>query len=310
MIWGAPGIGKSSVVAEVASQHDLHVIDLRLSQLAPTDLRGLPVVDDTVAKWLPPDFLPTDGAGILFLDEINMAPPAVQGIAQQLILDRQIGNYRLPSEWFVWAAGNRKQDKSSTFDMPSALANRFLHLDIEVSFDDFRHYGYQHQFDQRILAFLAFRPNLLHNSSKTSHAWPSPRTWEMANELLSAGMDISPAVGAAVSREFAVFCEIYDELPSLDEILSGKAKLQFPEEPSKRYAIVLGLASRTNGAAQALSAIKWLKKDSAAEWLQLYFSDTLHKAKREHWYSELVKELAKDAETKALVAELRDMIIG
>ena len=90
MIWGAPGIGKSSIVQSIADKNNLTLIDLRISQLAPTDLRGIPVPSDDSASWLPPDFLPTSGKGILFLDEINMAPPAVQGIAQRLILDRKV----------------------------------------------------------------------------------------------------------------------------------------------------------------------------------------------------------------------------
>src|SRR5690606_25955626 len=109
MIWGAPGIGKSSIVAQVCESGKLDFIDLRLSQLAPTDLRGLPVPRDKQSAWLPPEFLPTEGQGILFLDEINLAPPAMQGVAQQLILDRRVGSYVLPDDWFVWAAGNRKE---------------------------------------------------------------------------------------------------------------------------------------------------------------------------------------------------------
>ncbi|MFO8232894.1 MAG: AAA family ATPase, partial [Longimonas sp.] len=90
MMWGPPGIGKSSIVAQLAADSSMQLIDLRLSQLAPSDLRGLPVPqpDDKIATWYPPEFLPQSGRGILFLDELNMAAPAVQGIAQQLILDR------------------------------------------------------------------------------------------------------------------------------------------------------------------------------------------------------------------------------
>ena len=112
MIWGAPGIGKSSVVEAVAKKQNIDLIDLRISQLAPTDLRGIPVPAENKASWYPPDFLPTAGKGILFLDEINMAPPAVQGIAQQLILDRKVGSYQVPDGWFIWSAGNRKEDKA------------------------------------------------------------------------------------------------------------------------------------------------------------------------------------------------------
>ena len=119
MIWGPPGIGKSSIIAEVARQHELEIIDLRLSQLAPTDLRGLPVAGEQTARWLPPEFLPREGRGILFLDELNLAPPVIQGIAQQLILDRKVGSYTVPDGWVIWAAGNRREDRASVHQMPA-----------------------------------------------------------------------------------------------------------------------------------------------------------------------------------------------
>jgi hypothetical protein len=126
MIWGPPGIGKSSIVAQVAQEAEMQFIDLRLSQLAPTDLRGLPVPlppaqDEATgtSTWYPPEFLPRQGKGILFLDELNMAPPAMQGVAQQLILDRRVGSYVVPDGWFLWAAGNRKEDRASVFEMGS-----------------------------------------------------------------------------------------------------------------------------------------------------------------------------------------------
>ncbi|MDB5269694.1 MAG: ATPase associated with various cellular, 3, partial [Hymenobacter sp.] len=98
MIWGAPGIGKSSIVAQAAARHGFEFIDVRLSQLAPTDLRGLPVADTEagVSRWLAPEFLPREGQGVLFLDELNLAPPVMQGMAQQLILDRKVGSYEVP----------------------------------------------------------------------------------------------------------------------------------------------------------------------------------------------------------------------
>ena len=141
MIWGPPGIGKSSIVAQTAARHELQFIDVRLSQLAPTDLRGLPVPENGVARWYPPEFLPRSGRGILFLDELNMAPPAIQGMAQQLILDRKVGSYSVPDDWYIWAAGNRKEDRAAVFDMPSPLANRFVHLEVEPDFESFKAYA-------------------------------------------------------------------------------------------------------------------------------------------------------------------------
>jgi MoxR-like ATPase len=135
MIWGPPGVGKSSIVAQIAKSHGIAFVDVRLSQLAPTDLRGLPVPENGRSKWFPPEFLPDGGKGILFLDELNMAPPAMQGIAQQLILDRKVGSYTVPPNWFIWAAGNRKEDRASVFEMPAPLANRFLHLTVLPDMD-------------------------------------------------------------------------------------------------------------------------------------------------------------------------------
>ena len=162
MIWGAPGIGKSSIVSQLAQEHDIDFVDVRLSQLAPTDLRGLPVAEDGISKWYPPEFLPSQGKGILFMDELNMAPPALQGVAQQLILDRRVGSYVVPEDWYVWAAGNRKEDRAAVFDMPAPLANRFLHLQVEADFDSFKAHALEKQVHEQILAFLSFRSTLLH----------------------------------------------------------------------------------------------------------------------------------------------------
>ncbi len=194
MIWGAPGIGKSSVVQSIADKNNLELIDLRISQLAPTDLRGIPVPSEKSASWLPPDFLPTSGKGILFLDEINMAPPAVQGIAQQLILDRKVGSYRVPDGWFIWSAGNRKEDFAAVFDMPAPLANRFIHLEVKTSLDEFKKYALHNNIDDRIISYLNFRPKHLHKIDKNSTSWPSPRSWYIANNLLRAGLDVYPAI--------------------------------------------------------------------------------------------------------------------
>jgi MoxR-like ATPase len=181
MIWGAPGIGKSSIVAQAAKEHKMDFVDVRLSQLAPTDLRGLPVAENGISKWYPPEFLPHSGKGILFLDELNMAPPAMQGMAQQLILDRRVGSYVVPEGWYLWAAGNRKEDRAAVFDMPTPLANRFLHLQVEPDFDSFKAYALTTKVHEQIIAFLSFRSNLLHKLDPQQPAWPSPRSWVMAS---------------------------------------------------------------------------------------------------------------------------------
>jgi AAA domain (dynein-related subfamily) len=277
MIWGAPGIGKSSIVRQLATAHQLEFIDIRLSQLAPTDLRGLPVAADGISKWLPPEFLPQQGQGILFLDEINMAPPAMQGVAQQLILDRRVGSYVVPDGWFVWAAGNRKEDRAGVFDMPAPLANRFLHLQVEPDFESFKAYALRQGVHEQIIAFLSFRPSLLHKIDPQQPAWCSPRSWLMASSLHANGLDIAPAIGMTASAEFQAFIMMYRMLPDLKAICEGNGnQIPFPIEPSARYATAIGLTIHAaTDVDRAYHAFRWLSRVAPAEWVQLFVADLL-----------------------------------
>lgn len=307
MIWGPPGVGKSSVVAQVARQHELNFVDVRLSQLAPTDLRGLPVPEadgqgSGVSRWYPPEFLPRNGAGILFLDEVNMAPPTMQGMAQQLILDRKVGSYELPVGWFVWAAGNRKEDRASVFDMPAPLANRFLHLSVRPDFDSWRTYALGRGLHEHVIAFLTFRPELLHRLDPQQPAWPSPRAWEMAAQLHRAGLDAAPAIGEAAGAEFAAFVRLFEQLPDLGTVLSGQgAGLRLPEEPSVRYAAVVGLAARAASAEEAYQAFAWLAASAGPEWLQLYVATLVSKFQALGQLGDLAGLLGRDPRLAELV---------
>jgi hypothetical protein len=310
MLWGPPGIGKSSIVADVAKQNGLELVDLRLSQLAPTDLRGLPVADNGLSRWFPPEFLPTKGVGILFLDEINMAPPTMQGIAQQLILDRKVGSYRVPEGWFIWAAGNRKSDRAAVFEMPSALANRFIHLDLVPDFDSFKDWGLRAGLSEQVLAFLAFRPSLMHQIDAQRPAWPSPRSWVMADQLRKAGLSIEPAIGPGASAEFDAFCAIYQGLPNLESVLKGKSKETFPEEASARYATVLGLIVRTVEVEQGVNALIWLKQKAGSEWVQFFASDLFRIMRERNKFGELAKKISANTELKDFAKEMRDLIFS
>ena len=311
MIWGPPGIGKSSIVAQVSAHHSLRMLDLRLSQLAPTDLRGLPVAENGVSKWFPPEFLPRDGQGILFLDEINMAPPAMQGVAQQLILDRKVGNYQVPDGWLIWAAGNRKCDRAAVFDMPSALANRFIHLDVEPDLDSFKAWGLEQGITESLLAFLSFRPSLLHKIDPQRPAWPSPRAWHMANALHGADLSLAPAVGEGAAAEFDAFCTLYQNLPDLAPIVEGKGeRVKFPGEPSARYATVLGLVVRSDNAAKTVHALRWLIAQAGSEWIQLFVLDAFRLLRAKGQFAEVPKLAGQDPAIKAFLAVNRDLVFA
>jgi len=304
MIWGPPGIGKSSIVSQLTQESGIEFVDVRLSQLAPTDLRGLPVAEDGISKWFPPEFLPRNGKGVLFLDELNMAPPAMQGVAQQLILDRCVGSYVVPDGWFVWAAGNRKEDRAAVFDMPSPLANRFLHVEVQPDFESFKAYALEKGVHEQIIAFLSFRTTLLHKIDPQQPAWASPRSWVMASALHSAGLDINPAVGTSAATEFASYISMYENLPNLIAILEGKGEsIQFPKEPSVRYATVVGLTVRAENAVQALNAFNWLNQVAANEWVRLFAVDLSRVMESKGKRGVLANLLSKDPEFKKLLQD-------
>src|SRR5690349_16597269 len=307
MIWGPPGIGKSSIVAQMAGAHELACIDLRLSQLAPTDLRGLPVAENGVSRWYPPEFLPREGKGILFLDELNLAPPAMQGMAQQLILDRQVGSYRVPEGWFIWAAGNRKEDMAAVYDMPSPLANRFLHLEVEPEFESFKRYALTHDVHEQIIAFVAFRPDLLHKLTPQQNAWPSPRSWVMANHLHRANLSLESAVGAATAREFNAFVALYGSIPDLQAILQGEGEtIPFPSEPSLSYATIIGLTSRAKDARAAYHAFRWPVSAAKPEWVQLCAIDLFRMMRLKGQMQELNGFILQDEQVQQFLMKYQD----
>lgn len=275
MIWGPPGVGKSSVVKQVCDKYGLQLIDLRIGQLAPTDLRGLPIPANGEARWLPPEFLPrgpvsakkkTDrrampekNIGVLFLDEFNMASSVMQGIAQQLILDRRVGDYVVPDGWYIWAAGNRREDNAAVSQMSGPLANRFLHLEVFPDYRSFRAYMLDRNakairanelaekegkplqalpFAEEIISFLEDNSELHHKLPKSGEepAWPSPRSWEVAAKLHNSGLGIGSSVGMQVQDLFDSFLR-YRHFLQIDGksivrlILEGKGATWNPENP-------------------------------------------------------------------------------
>ncbi|MGB2058769.1 MAG: ATP-binding protein [Alcanivorax sp.] len=308
MIWGPPGIGKSSLVQQIAQAHELDFVDVRLSQLAPTDLRGLPVPENGITYWAPPEFLPRKGSGILFMDEINMAPPAMQGVAQQLILDRRVGNYQLPENWFIWAAGNRKVDRASVFDMPAPLANRFMHFEVGPCIDSFKRYAFQRELSQSIIGFLAFRQDLLHKILPDEMAWPSPRSWEMAAQLHSAGLDIEPAVGLSAAAEFYAYVDIAEKIPDILSIVSGKKSPEFPDDISLRYATVMSLVAQSRTVEATLNALRWLVDKASAEWVQLYAADAFPLLRESNLMADLQQSILQEEKLKNFLLDYAQMM--
>ncbi len=253
-LWGPPGIGKSALVKQLAQERGLELVDLRLPLLDPVDLRGLPMVDieQKQAIWLPPDFLPKTNSppGILFLDEINAASPAIQASAYQLILDRRVGTYHLPPKWIVIAAGNRVTDRSVAYRLPTALANRFTHLEITPNIEEWTQWAWQNNIDPLIISFLRYQPDVLMNFNPRSNAtaFPSPRSWSFVsrmNKLRDVNFilyinAVQGTIGEAAKQQFISFLNYRDNLPNPADILDGNP-YELPVELDSLYVLMGGL---------------------------------------------------------------------
>jgi len=255
-VWGAPGIGKSSIVKQIAEQKELDFLDLRLSLLDPTDLKGIPFFNAETKEgvWAKPSFLPSDpdSKGILFLDEINTAPPAVQASAYQLILDRKVGEYELPKGWSIVAAGNRENDRGVVYKMPPPLANRFVHFEMEVDFDDWKAWAYGAGIESAIIGYLAYDKSMLFTFDPTSNekAFATPRSWEYVDSIVKSGIDtelILDSISGAVGREAAVgyssFKKVMKQLPDLNTILDGTLTELNEDDPKVLMALAIGLVN-------------------------------------------------------------------
>jgi len=267
MLWGPPGVGKSQIVAQIGARHNAPVIVVRLSQMEPSDLRGIPFRDSELVEWAIPSMLPNaerHGAqGILFLDEITSAVPSVSAAAYQLILDRRLGDYRVPDGWAIFAAGNRQGDRGVTYTMPAPLANRFSHFEVDLNLDDWVAWAYQNGIDERIIGFLRFRPEQLFNFDPAHNpvAFPTPRSWEFVHRALQKFGD-SPAlllgtlqacVGPAAGIELKAFVDSLDQMPDLDAIVRGE-EIKAPKEVDLQYAVasaLVGRAIRARGTPEA-----------------------------------------------------------
>ena len=267
MLWGPPGVGKSQMVAQVAERHGMPMIDLRLSQMEPSDLRGIPFRVDDRVEWAVPSMLPDaerhGNQGILFLDEITSVPPSVSAAAYQLILDRRLGAYEVPDGWAIFAAGNRQGDRGVTYTMPAPLANRFSHYDVDENLDDWVAWAYANDIDERLIGFLRFRPELLFEFDPAHNpvAFPSPRSWEFAHRALQKFGDVQDlltaalqaCVGPAAGIELSAFVENLDKLPDIDAIMRGE-KVRVPKETDLQYAVAAALVGRAIGARKQSNA--------------------------------------------------------
>jgi hypothetical protein len=282
-LWGPPGCGKSAVVRRAAEDLKLDLVDLRATLLDPVDLRGLPRLTADSAVWCPPAFLPKGGEGLLFLDELAQAAPLVQAACLQLTLDRRVGEYVLPPGWAVVAASNRAEDRAGTHRLISPLLNRFVHLDLEVSVDDWQAWAAGAGVAPEVRAFLQYRPALLFQFDPAANprAFPTPRSWQfVADALPVAPPDLLHAVtagcvGDGPAAEFLGFLRLYRELPDLDQLLARPDQAPVPREPAVLYALVGALVEKCKPPGAGLAGFAAYALRLPDEFAMLAFRDAL-----------------------------------
>ena len=262
-ITGSPGTAKSDIVKQVASDFNLQLIDVRLSQMDPTDLSGIPFAVNGRLEYLPPKVFPIEGDKIpegkagwcLLLDEFNSAPLSVQASAYKLVLDKQVGQYNLHPKVAIVLAGNKQSDRAITNRISTAMQSRLIHFNLEVSSEDWLSWAEDNDIDHRIKSFIRFRPELLHkfNPTHSDNTFPTPRTWFFCNKLIKdkpITSNILPilagTIGEGCSIEFKGFLDVYQEIPEFKDILAKPDKIKISEEPSHLYAITGMVANNIN----------------------------------------------------------------
>lgn len=303
--WGPPGIGKSDLVREVAKELGRAVIDLRMALLNPIDMRGIPMVVNGEARWMPPTFLPKEGNPILFLDELNCAPSATQAAAYQLTLDRICGEYKLPEDVYIAAAGNRATDRAIVNPMPSPLRGRFHHVEIDVDLDEWKDWAMKNGVDPMIVSFLNMKSDRLFFFDQEVHtqAFPTPRSWSFVSKTLKViGYEkaahstpvLAGLLGESVATEFVGFLRVVGSLPNAEDVvIDGKMETPVPKEPSARYAFcgaLIGVTLRSKKVVQSIRHLcEYAAKKLPAEFAVFAVKDFCKTPMFKEQYSKIIE---------------------
>lgn len=255
MIWGAPGVGKSTVIRELAKEYGVGFIDVRLAQREPIDIRGLPVPTDKGVEWQVSAEWPRDenSKGIILFDELTAADRSLQVAAYEFIFDRRLGDlYKVPAGWYICAAGNRIEDRAVSTTMSSALANRFLHVELESDVDDWINWAMSNEIHPSVSGFVRFRPEMLFNQEDENleRGWPTPRSWERVSTMLKILPEneslvrdsVYGLVGNRAGVEFMAFHKTTQNLEVREMMLDAKREVNIPEKADLRYALCSSVA--------------------------------------------------------------------
>ena len=269
-LWGPPGVGKSDIVQQITDEANGFMFDLRLGQMDPTDLRGMPFFNKElgVMDWAPPIDLPSAEFAkdypmiTVFLDEMNSAPASVQAAAYQLVLNRRLGKYVLPDNVVIIAAGNRESDKGVTFRMPTPLANRFVHVEIRADYEAWFDWAVENGIHPDVVGYLSFAKQDLYDfdAKSSSRAFATPRSWSFVSELIEEDMPettatdlIAGTVGEGLAVKFQAHRKIAGKLPNPTDVLAGKVSKLEVQEVSAMYSLTISMCYELK---EALGTVK------------------------------------------------------
>ncbi len=292
MVASSPGIGKSDIIRSVAEAGKLKVIDIRVSQCEPVDMQGFPgVTSDERMTFHIPEYFPIVGDAlpstnnpnnpeekykgwVIFLDEFNSGSKQTEAACYKLILDRAVYKYKLHPMCFIIAAGNLSTDRAIVNTQSTATTSRMTHYRVRIDHEVWIEWANSHDIDHRIVSFIKFKPSILHKFDPATNelTFPCPRTWEFASKSIRGSdtidkinkVRLAGTVGHGAAMEFATYCQIYQNLPTIDQIVANPTSgWTVPKEPSELYAITTMISHNTtvDNIAGMLRAIERLPMD-------------------------------------------------
>ncbi|MGX1910185.1 AAA family ATPase [Streptomyces phaeochromogenes] len=328
LLWGEPGIGKTAALTQLAASLDLPLTTVIASVHEPSDFSGLPVIGDDPAEqgvpMAPPDWavrLVRAGRGLLFLDELSTAPPAVQAALLRLVLERRIGALQLPPGVRIVAAANPRSSAADGWELSPPLANRFVHLQWTHDHDvvvrglggtwpratlprlDPERLPEAVSFARRaVCELLSARSGLVHrlpsNETRRGGPWPSPRSWEMTLCLIAfataAGSSrevlsllVRGTVGDGPGLELLAGLDRMD-LPDPELLLADPESAALPERGDLRQAVLDGVVAAVRkrpdkGRWDAAWALLVRALDTGAPDLVVVPATTLASLRQQDW---------------------------
>ena len=260
---GSMGIGKTALCRQVAEEMKLHLVIVSLAQFEPTDIGGLRMPDGDSMKVLRPDWIVTDEEwqelkaqgykGILYVfDELPQAPVLNMNIYAQICDEYRVGEYHIDrSHCYIMSCGNKLSDKAGTNAMPSHLVDRLSFLEIEANLDDTCSYFAKTGVDHRIISWLRFQPEFLHQFQKGVNAYPTPRSHERVATMLKWELDeeamaeaISGQIGASAYANLKTHMDIHEKCPDIDKLIADPINTPVVEDPPIMFALCSALSMR------------------------------------------------------------------